>query len=101
MVWVWSTVTQISAHFIGKPQLQGIIDFTVLRHLGTLYTCVCIQNNWESYILRSQVHKEWRRGACRLEMTNQILESRIVCVRNFVQFEIGNRQQKEREKEAW
>ena len=86
MVWVWSTLTQISAHVIGKPQVYGIIDFTVFRHLGTLYpcivhmcvcvcVCVCV---CENYILRYQVHKEWGGGACRLEMTDQILESRTV-----------------------
>lgn len=79
VVWVWSTLTQISAHVIGNAQLYGIIDFTVLRHLGTLYPCTCIYVCvYENYILRYQVHTEWGGGACRLEMTDQTVESRTV-----------------------
>lgn len=79
VVWVWSTLTQISAHVIGNAQLYGIIDFTVLRHLGTLYPCTCIcVCVYENYILRYQVHTEWGGGACRLEMTDQTVESRSV-----------------------
>ena len=42
-----------------------------------MYVCICVCV-CENYILRYQVHKEWGGGACRLEMTDQTLESRTV-----------------------